>query len=87
LQGRQIIYVSIQDQNHLPVAGAHVSLRMQLASGEWIDISQETDSDQKGLARFLVPFQTTQPDRIIIEATARWEDRLGTTTTSFQTWW
>jgi hypothetical protein len=87
LQGRQTVYVVVQDQNLLPVADVQIFLRLRLPSGEKTDLFLQAHTDEKGLARLSLPFQVDQPGELIIEVTARLDDLQGQTISSFQAWW
>ena len=87
LQGRQTVYVVVQDQNLLPVADAQVSLSLRLPSGEKSDLFLQARTDEKGLARLSLPFQVDQPGELILEVTARLNGFHGGTISSFQAWW
>lgn len=86
LKDRQTIYVVVQDQNLLPVANAQISLRFRLPNDVWKDLPLQAFTDKNGVARLELPFETTQPGMIILEATARLNDLQGQTTGSFLAW-
>jgi hypothetical protein len=87
LQGQQTVYVTVHDQNLIPVAGAQVKLQMYLPTGEEIDLPLEVQTDAKGMARLLLPFKTSQPGIIILRITARLDDLEGGTISSFRAWY
>lgn len=87
LQGQQTVYVTVHDQNLIPVAGARVQLQMRLPTGEEIDLPLEVQTDAKGMARLIVPFKTSLPGIVILRVTARLDDLEGSTISSFRAWY
>ncbi len=87
LKGQQTIYVVVNDQNQLPVAGAQVTIEIDLPSGAQPGTQIQAHTDQYGLARLALPYQSARPATITFQARARFDGLQGETTSSFQTWW
>lgn len=87
LQGKQNVFVIVQDQNRLPVGGAVVELTVRMPAGEGQDIHLQSTTDKNGIARFGFYFQTTRPELVPLEITASLDDMQTNTTSSFRTWW
>ena len=87
LQGHQVIYIVVQDQNLLPVANANITLLLRTPSGTESSLPVQIETDQKGLARLTFPFETKQPGLFTLMMTAQLGDLLGQTSCSFRAWW
>lgn len=87
-QGRQTIYVTVQDQRLLPVKDIHVTATVRLPSGD-VEIYQPTAvTNQRGITQFSFPIHSSQIGTVQVQIKASRDDGLFTqTTTSFRIWW
>lgn len=86
-QGKQNIFVLVQDQNQLPVSGAAVELIVRMPDANGPDIRLQSTTDERGVARFGFYFKTSQPELIPMAVTASLDQLQAKTTSSFRTWW
>ena len=86
-QGRQTIYITVQDQNNTPVAGAQVRLRIRLPSGEEADLPVKQPTDKHGITHYSFSFKTERTGAALVWAVVQYKQMKAETVTSFRIWY
>jgi hypothetical protein len=85
--GFQTVYVIVQDQRLLPIAGAQVQLVVKLPSGEVKTFAIPAPTNAQGITHFTFPFATDTIGSAKIDVTATRDNLTTQTATSFRIWW
>ncbi len=86
-KGTQTIYIVVQDQRLLPIAGAKVSLVVHLPSGEESRYTIPTPTNAQGITQYSFDFAANTIGSAEIEIIVSRENLSAQTVTSFRIWW
>lgn len=87
LNGRQTVYVIVQDQRLLPVSDAEVSLVVHLPSGEIGRYMVPTPTNKDGVIQFEFEFNSSRIGEAEIEVIVMRDHLEAHTVTSYRVWW
>jgi len=85
--GKQTVFVIVQDQTLVPVAGAQVTLAVRMPSGEEALYIISPLTNDKGITIFSFPFSSEEVGIVQITVKATRDNLEAKTTTSFRIWW
>lgn len=86
-RGAQTIYVLVQDQRSVPVEGVRVNITLHLPSGEVLSGLPSGTTDENGIARIPVSYNSAGVGMARIEVEAARDEITARTFTSFRVWW
>jgi len=85
--GKQTVFVIVQDQKLEPVANAQVTLALRLPSGEEALYIVGPLTNEKGITSLTFPFSCEEVGIVQITVKAKRDNLEAKTTTSFRIWW
>jgi len=84
--GIQTIHITTQDQYHLPLAGAKVSLVVDYPDGSMDEVELPALTDKNGFASYRIDYENKPPGIVEVQVNVTYEDLQSHTVTSFRIW-
>jgi hypothetical protein len=86
-EGKQTIYILVQDRIYNPIPNAEITLIVQLPGSAEQRYIVQSHTNKDGFTLYTFPYSTNAVGNVLISVSAKLGNSTAQTTTSFMIWW